>query len=249
MPVEGTGAGLPVIDSRLMTPSGLRERFARTLEWSVEPGEARLQEGVDPRSAAVLVPLVVRESGLTVLLTQRADHLNDHAGQISFPGGRREPFDRDATATALREAKEEIGLAAERVEILGALPDYLTGTGFCVTPVVGLVHPPFTVQADTFEVAEIFEVPLAFVMNPANHQVRVFRWEGGERRFFCHALSEWRTGRALLHLGRNCRHVSQSVSLLGRRLGGRADWRARPAAGQPRRQPCAADAVLSLCKK
>lgn len=119
-----------------------------------------------------------------MLLTQRADHLNDHAGQISFPGGRREPFDRDATATALREAKEEIGLAAERVEILGALPDYLTGTGFCVTPVVGLVHPPFTVQADTFEVAEIFEVPLAFVMNPANHQVRVFRWEGGERRFF-----------------------------------------------------------------
>ena len=94
------------------------------------PGEARLQEGVDPRSAAVLVPLVVRESGLTMLLTQRADHLNDHAGQISFPGGRREPFDRDATATALREAKEEIGLADERVEILGALPDYLTGTGF-----------------------------------------------------------------------------------------------------------------------
>jgi 8-oxo-dGTP pyrophosphatase MutT (NUDIX family) len=172
-----------MLDSRLMTPSGLRDRFARTLEWSVEPGEARLQEGVDPRSAAVLVPLVVRESGLTMLLTQRADHLNDHAGQISFPGGRREPFDRDATATALREAKEEIGLADERVEILGALPDYLTGTGFCVTPVVGLVHPPFTVQADTFEVAEIFEVPLAFLMDPANHQVRVFRWEGGERRF------------------------------------------------------------------
>ncbi|VWD00060.1 DNA mismatch repair protein MutT [Burkholderia aenigmatica] len=184
LPVEGTGAGLPAIDSRLMTPAGLRDRFARTLAWSVEPGEARLQEGVDPRSAAVLVPLVARESGLTMLLTQRADHLNDHAGQISFPGGCREPFDRDATATALREAKEEIGLAAERVEILGALPDYLTGTGFCVAPVVGIVHPPFTVQADTFEVAEIFEVPLAFLMNPANHQVRVFRWEGGERRFF-----------------------------------------------------------------
>ncbi len=184
LPVEGTGAGLPPIDRDRMTPSGMRDRFARTLEWTTEPVEVRLQDGVDPRSAAVLVPLVVRDTGLTVLLTQRADHLNDHAGQISFPGGRREPFDRDATATALREAKEEIGLAAERVEILGALPDFLTGTGFCVSPVVGLVHPPFTVQADTFEVAEIFEVPLAFLMNPANHEVRVFRWDGGERRFF-----------------------------------------------------------------
>ncbi|WP_306715168.1 CoA pyrophosphatase [Burkholderia dolosa] len=184
LPVEGTGAGLPTIERHLLTPHGLRERFARTLEWSVEPSETRLQDGVDPRSAAVLVPLIVRDTGLTVLLTQRADHLNDHAGQVSFPGGRREPFDRDATATALREANEEIGLTAERVEILGALPDYLTGTGFCVTPVVGLVHPPFTVQADTFEVAEIFEVPLAFLMDPANHQVRVFLWDGGERRFF-----------------------------------------------------------------
>ncbi len=184
LPVETTGVGLPAIDGRRMTPFGLRDRFAHALEWTEEPSEARLVEGIDPRSAAVLVPLVAREAGLTVLLTQRADHLNDHAGQISFPGGRREPFDRDATATALREAKEEIGLAGERVEVLGALPDYLTGTGFCVTPVVGLVHPPFTMQADTLEVAEIFEVPLAFLMNPANHQVRVFRWEGGERRFF-----------------------------------------------------------------
>ena len=184
LPVEATGVGLPAIDGRRMTPSGLRDRFAHALEWTEEPSEARLVEGIDPRSAAVLVPLVAREAGLTVLLTQRADHLNDHAGQISFPGGRREPFDLDATATALREANEEIGLAGERVEVLGALPDYLTGTGFCVTPVVGLVHPPFTMQADTLEVAEIFEVPLAFLMNPANHQVRVFRWEGGERRFF-----------------------------------------------------------------
>jgi 8-oxo-dGTP pyrophosphatase MutT (NUDIX family) len=185
LPVEGTGANLPAVDGHLLTPPGLRERFATPREWTVElPELLHFQDGKDPRSAAVLVPLVTREAGLTVLLTQRADHLNDHAGQISFPGGRREPFDRDATATALREAKEEIGLAGERVEVLGALPDYLTGTGFCVTPVVGLVHPPFSVQADTFEVAEIFEVPLAFLMNPANHEVRVFRWDGGERRFF-----------------------------------------------------------------
>ncbi len=87
-------------------------------------------------------------------------------------------------ATALREAQEEVGLDPSRVEVLGALPEYLTGTGFRVTPVVGLVHPPFTVQADTFEVAEIFEVPLSFLMDPKNHEVRVLNWEGGERRFF-----------------------------------------------------------------
>lgn len=184
LPIETTGADLPVVRPSSMTPAGLRERFAEPPEWTQEPAEAQLAHGVDPRSAAVLVPLVVRERGLTVLLTQRADHLNDHAGQISFPGGRREPDDRDANATALREAREEIALAHERVELLGALPDYLTGTGFCVTPVVGLVHPPFTVQPDTLEVAEIFEVPLDFLMNPAHHQVRVLRWEGGERRFF-----------------------------------------------------------------
>jgi 8-oxo-dGTP pyrophosphatase MutT (NUDIX family) len=130
------------------------------------------------------VPLVVRDNGLTVLLTQRADHLNDHAGQVSFPGGRHEPFDADATATALREAQEEVGLDPSRVEILGALPDYLTGTGFRVSPVIGLVHPPFTLKVDALEVAEVFEVPLAFLMDPANHEERVFRYEGGERRFF-----------------------------------------------------------------
>jgi 8-oxo-dGTP pyrophosphatase MutT (NUDIX family) len=132
----------------------------------------------------VLVALVVRDGGLTVLLTQRTAHLNDHAGQVSFPGGRHEPHDATTTATALREAQEEVGLDPSRVEVLGTLPEYLTGTGFRVTPVVGLVHPPFTVQADTFEVAEIFEVPLGFLMDPKNHEVRVLSWEGGERRFF-----------------------------------------------------------------
>jgi 8-oxo-dGTP pyrophosphatase MutT (NUDIX family) len=182
LPVEATGSDLPAVAPRLLTPAGLRERFSQSLEWNREPDEVHLDG--DPRSAAVLVPFVVREHGLTVLLTRRTAHLNDHAGQISFPGGRREPDDADARATALREAWEEIALDQERVEVLGALPDYLTGTGFCVAPVVALVHPPFTVQADTFEVAEIFEVPLAFLMNPAHHEVRVFRWEGGERRFF-----------------------------------------------------------------
>ena len=184
LPVESTGADLPPVAPERLTPDGLRARFEQRLQWAPEPiVESRLREG-DPRLAAVLMPLVVREEGLTVLLTQRADHLNDHAGQVSFPGGRQEPYDADATATALREAQEEVALDPARVEILGSLPDYLTGTGFRVTPVVGLVHPPFTVEADTLEVAEIFEVPLSFLMDPACHEVRVFRWEGGERRFF-----------------------------------------------------------------
>ncbi len=184
LPVESTGIDLPPVVPERLTPGGLRARFEQLLHWTPEPSvEVRVRDG-DPRAAAVLVPLVVRDEGLTVLLTQRADHLNDHAGQISFPGGRQESFDADATATALREAHEEVALDPSRVEILGSLPDYLTGTGFRVTPVVGLVHPPFTVEADTLEVADIFEVPLAFLMDPARHEVRVFRWEGGERRFF-----------------------------------------------------------------
>lgn len=184
LPVESTGADLPPVAPERLTPDGLRARFEQRLQWAPEPiVETRLREG-DPRLAAVLMPLVVREKGLTVLLTQRADHLNDHAGQVSFPGGRQEPYDADATATALREAQEEVALDPARVEILGSLPDYLTGTGFRVTPVVGLVHPPFAAEADTLEVAEIFEVPLSFLMDPACHEVRVFRWEGGERRFF-----------------------------------------------------------------
>lgn len=184
LPIESTGAGLPRVAAYRLTPAGLRERFAQRLVWAPEPFESLAAQSGDPREAAVLVPLVVREAGLSVLLTQRADHLSDHAGQISFPGGRREPSDPDAVATALREAQEEVALAPERVEVLGALPDYLTGTGFRVTPVVALVHPPFTVQADTLEVADIFEVPLSFLMDPANHEVRVFRRDGGERRFF-----------------------------------------------------------------
>jgi 8-oxo-dGTP pyrophosphatase MutT (NUDIX family) len=184
LPVESTGADLPAVTPDRLTPDGLRARFEQHLRWEPEPREVRWNDDTDPRVAGVLIALVVRERGLTVLLTQRADHLSDHAGQVSFPGGRHEPTDANTIATALREAQEEVSLDPARVEVLGALPDYLTSTGYRVTPVVGLVHPPFAVRADTLEVADIFEVPLAFLMNPANHQVRVLRWEHGERRFF-----------------------------------------------------------------
>lgn len=134
--------------------------------------------------AAVLFPIVLRDSGNTVLLTQRTAHLRDHAGQISFPGGRVEPDDLSAVHTALRETEEEIGLARQHVEVLGFLPEYRTGTGFRITPVVGLITPPFTLAIDPFEVAEAFEVPLVFLLDPANHKRHSLHYRGALRHFF-----------------------------------------------------------------
>ena len=135
------------------------------------------------RPAAVLVPLVDHRDGMTVLLTQRTAHLSAHAGQISFPGGRIEEDDADAVAAALRETEEEVGLPRERVSIVGRLDTYLTGTGFEITPVVGIVAPPFPLAIDPFEVAEAFEVPLSYILDRRNHQ-RVERRSGAHRRVF-----------------------------------------------------------------
>lgn len=135
------------------------------------------------RPAAVLVPLVDRTDGLSVLLTQRTDHLHDHAGQISFPGGRIEPRDPDPVAAALRETDEEIGLGADFIEVVGCLDDYETVTGYRVTPVVSFVRPGFSLSLDAFEVADAFEVPLAFIMNRANHRTGERLREGVRRRF------------------------------------------------------------------
>jgi 8-oxo-dGTP pyrophosphatase MutT (NUDIX family) len=128
--------------------------------------------------AAVLVPLVERASGLTVLLTQRAETLKDHAGQISFPGGRIEPDDPDAWAAALREAYEEIGLLPELVEFAGYLPDHYVITGFRVTPAVGFVNPEYELRIAAAEVHDVFEVPLDFILDAANHKSRRRRLAG-----------------------------------------------------------------------
>jgi len=135
------------------------------------------------RAAAVLVPLVDRAEGLTVLLTQRTAHLTAHAGQIAFPGGRMEPDDPDAVATALRETEEEVGLPREHVTVVGRLDNYVTGTGFEITPIVGIVTPPFPIVIDPYEVAEAFEVPLSFVLDRRNHH-QVERDSAGRRRVF-----------------------------------------------------------------
>ncbi len=134
--------------------------------------------------AAVLIPIVVRPEGLTVLLTRRTEHLSNHPGQISFPGGRTEADDADAEQAALRETQEEIGLLPERIRLLGRLDDYITRTGFVVTPVVGLVTPPFELELDAFEVDEAFEVPLAFLVDPHSRQRHSHMLHGKERFFY-----------------------------------------------------------------
>ena len=136
------------------------------------------------RPAAVLVPVVIRPERLAVLLTRRTDHLHHHPGQISFPGGRVEEADVSPVMTALRETEEEIGLDPERVELLGELPEYFTGTGFRVTPVVGLVHPPFELKLDAFEVAEAFEVPIEHFLDAANHQRHRMEYQGRMREYY-----------------------------------------------------------------
>ena len=141
--------------------------------------------------AAVLVPLVNRSGGVQVLFTQRTAHLHDHAGQISFPGGRVEEADPDRAATALREAEEETGLPRERAEVIGFLPDYDIMTGFRVTPVVGWVEPPFELSPDPFEVAQVFEVPLEFFLEPANHQRHSRMVNGVERHYYAMPYQDW----------------------------------------------------------
>ena len=167
IPVAGTDAHLPPLAAERLTLEHLRRRFADPDEWVPEiSGDGRIDGDRASAAAAVLVPLVQRDHGLHVLLTRRAEHLRDHPGQVSFPGGRVEPGDADAADTALRESHEEIGLPRGRVEVLGRLPAYTTVTQYVITPVVALVTPPFELVLDATEVADAFEVPLVFLMDP-----------------------------------------------------------------------------------
>jgi 8-oxo-dGTP pyrophosphatase MutT (NUDIX family) len=209
--VPSSASAIPAISTRIEA-GGMRERVIERLAGrepgrrgfggSANPVEAAafrqairgdhdLNPGLTPpstalRPAAVLVPLIDHAHGMAVLLTQRTAHLTAHAGQISFPGGRIEESDADAVAAALRETEEEVGLPRERVSVVGRLDTYVTGTGFEITPVVGIVTaPPPPLAIDPFEVAEAFEVPLAYILDSRNHQ-RVERASGSDprRRWF-----------------------------------------------------------------
>ncbi|MBZ2206696.1 CoA pyrophosphatase [Massilia soli] len=183
LPVDAI-AGEAALGQERMLEDWLRQRFAAPPDWMPEPADESLAT-VRMVAASVLVPLVQRPEGLHLLLTRRTDHLTAHAGQISFPGGRAEPEDASAIDTALRETEEEIGLARSHIDVIGLLPDYVTSSGYRVTPVVGLVHPPFELTLDPNEVAAAFEVPLAFLMDGMNHQrLSVELPQGAGRRHF-----------------------------------------------------------------
>lgn len=185
----GCDGHLPPVPQERLTRDALIQRFAAPPPWQTDADNELWIRAKEFVPASVLVPLVMRDQ-VSVLLTQRTAHLSKHAGQISFPGGRQEPTDPDPVATALREAQEEVGLDPTRVRVLGTLPTYATGTGFMVTPVVGLIDPledemqRLKLQADANEVADIFEVPLPFLMNPQFHHRHALDVSGARFEFF-----------------------------------------------------------------
>lgn len=156
----------------------------RPSDFDLNPGlEREIALDRPPKPAAVLVPVIAREP-LTVLFTLRTDHLPSHAGQVSFPGGKIDDNDADAVATALREAEEEVALAGHEIEPLGFLDTYRTSTGYTVAPLVALVSPDHAARPNPEEVADIFEVPLAYLMDPANISLNARLWMGRERQFY-----------------------------------------------------------------
>ena len=183
MPVLGVDDHLPAVPLERLQPQALRERFQQSREWTPEILRERSFSQREPALAAVLIGIVMREQP-TVLLTQRTAHLSTHSGQVAFPGGKVDATDRDVVDTALRESHEEVGLERDQVQVLGTISDYVTGTAFVVTPVVGLVSADHTLKPNPHEVASAFEVPLAFLMNPAFHRRHALEAEGRRREWF-----------------------------------------------------------------
>jgi 8-oxo-dGTP pyrophosphatase MutT (NUDIX family) len=160
---------------------------ARWSDFDLNPHAGHLRaEEATLREAAVLMPIIDRPAELTLLLTQRTQHLSAHAGQISLPGGRREPEDSTPVETALRETREEVGILPDEVRVIGAMDCYETRTGFLITPIVGLVAPDYTLVPNTNEVEEVFEVPLAFLLDPRNHKTHSREYKG--MRYHFHAM-------------------------------------------------------------
>jgi len=180
-------------------------------------GDHDLNIGFGPdkptREAAVLIPIVKRLEGLTVLFTKRTDHLSNHPGQISFPGGHTEEEDESANHAALRETEEEVGLPSSYVQVIGQLNDYLTRTGFRITPIVGLVDVPFPTEPDPHEVAEVFEVPLSFLMDEGNHQKcsRIFMER--ERHFWAMPYNDYYIWGATAGMMRNFYELVQGTEI------------------------------------
>ena len=177
----------PALPASRLTASELRLRFARPRPWKPEfIDDSYRVEGAQERPAAVLIPLIDRPKGVNLLLTLRSEALLKHSGQVAFPGGRVDESDASVVDAALRETREEIGVEPDSIEVLGKMPQYRTGTGYVITPVVGLMDPVVTLASmrlEPAEVAEVFEVPLVFLMDPTNHQRRLFTWTQDDRQY------------------------------------------------------------------
>lgn len=183
VPVVAVDTQLPAVPPSQLTPEALRRRFAQPPAWQPELWAEKRFTDRQPAQASVLVPIVQRERPM-VLLTERTAHLTTHQGQIAFPGGKRDDTDLDTADTALREAEEEIGLDRALAQVIGTMPTYTTGTMFIITPVVALVRPDYRIALNAYEVADAFEVPLDFLMDPANHRKHALEFSGNRREWY-----------------------------------------------------------------